>query len=445
MFAKRCVKKQQRVGIPLSEGAEKILHQTKSSISSSDPSGSSAPQHGEKEEEKTEEIPLLKTVTRRTRVPIKGKHFLIAKSEKEARSAEETLHAYRSDPKLNLHNDNRATAVFDVDPDRAHDHRAILERNEEISRKIEKGELESGIYRGQGAHRVYVHRSEGALSNAKSSGLYGPVRGINNIRMTMYVDYNPEICKDYKETGYCGFGNTCKFLHDRHDYKGGWQIEREWQQQQQKKQEKLARLAARRIGRSSSSGEEEERRSSSSGDDSSSSSSDDDDSDTEQLPFACLKCREKWREDMNPVVTRCRHYFCEKCAFSHYSTSIKCYVCGVETQGIFNAAHNLIAKVKQREEIVGRKKNEATTRDHTCCGSKRRREPESGNSSEDEGDSSRWREGETKESEAGNENSCSNSCSSAGKTRETHSGNADEKETNKDTEEEESSEDEDEK
>lgn len=28
----------------------------------------------------------------------------------------------------------------------------------------------------------------------------------------------PDICKDYKETGFCGFGDSCKFLHDRSDY-----------------------------------------------------------------------------------------------------------------------------------------------------------------------------------------------------------------------------------
>ncbi len=31
--------------------------------------------------------------------------------------------------------------------------------------------------------------------------------------------------------GYCGFGDSCKFLHDRSDYKYGWQLEQEWNQQ----------------------------------------------------------------------------------------------------------------------------------------------------------------------------------------------------------------------
>lgn len=135
----------------------------------------------------------------------------------------------------NLDDDARATAVLDMDPDKANDHRAILERNFKIGEMIEKGELESGIYRGLGAYRHYVKRSEGALSRAKTTGLYGPVRGANNVRLTMYIDYKPEICKDYKETGYCGYGDCCKFLHDRTDYKEGWQVEKEWEELQKKK------------------------------------------------------------------------------------------------------------------------------------------------------------------------------------------------------------------
>jgi hypothetical protein len=53
------------------------------------------------------------------------------------------------------------------------------------------------------------------------------------------MDYQPDICKDYKETGYCGFGDSCKFMHDRGDYKSGWQLEREWKEEQTAKQKRL--------------------------------------------------------------------------------------------------------------------------------------------------------------------------------------------------------------
>ena len=34
----------------------------------------------------------------------------------------------------------------------------------------------------------------------------GPMRASANIRSTVRWDYQPDICKDYKETGFCGFG-----------------------------------------------------------------------------------------------------------------------------------------------------------------------------------------------------------------------------------------------
>lgn len=36
------------------------------------------------------------------------------------------------------------------------------------------------------------------------------------------VDYAAELCKDYRETGFCGFGDSCKFLHDRSAYTPSW-------------------------------------------------------------------------------------------------------------------------------------------------------------------------------------------------------------------------------
>ena len=43
----------------------------------------------------------------------------------------------------------------------------------------------------------------------------GPVGAPANIRTTTVVDFQQAVCKDYKETGYCGFGDTCIYLHDR--------------------------------------------------------------------------------------------------------------------------------------------------------------------------------------------------------------------------------------
>ena len=35
----------------------------------------------------------------------------------------------------------------------------------------------------------------------------GPVRASTNVRMTVTTDFAPDVCKDYKKTGWCGFGD----------------------------------------------------------------------------------------------------------------------------------------------------------------------------------------------------------------------------------------------
>lgn len=66
----------------------------------------------------------------------------------------------------------------------------------------------------------------------------------------------------------------------------------------------------------------------------------------EDLPFACLICRGDFR---NPVVTKCGHYFCETCALKEFSRNSKCAACGANTNGAFNVAKNLIAKLKEKK------------------------------------------------------------------------------------------------
>lgn len=70
------------------------------------------------------------------------------------------------------------------------------------------------------------------------------------------------------------------------------------------------------------------------------------------LPFACYICRRPWEEVADPVVTRCKHYFCEACALQHNAKSAKCFVCEAPTQGIFNIAHEIRRKVKQKQKNV---------------------------------------------------------------------------------------------
>jgi RING finger protein 113A len=90
---------------------------------------------------------------------------------------------------------------------------------------------DDGLYHGQKSYKTHIKKSQEIPKSMRT----GPVRSNNStIRTVTIVDYQPDVCKDYKgtsctfsfvervltdmpfpETGFCGFGDTCKFLHDR--------------------------------------------------------------------------------------------------------------------------------------------------------------------------------------------------------------------------------------
>ncbi|CEH17456.1 Predicted E3 ubiquitin ligase [Ceraceosorus bombacis] len=82
-----------------------------------------------------------------------------------------------------------------------------------------------GMYRGKAAYDTYLETRDNGKSSSFNAAAKGPIKATANVRTVTVTDYQPDICKDYKETGYCGFGDTCKFLHDRSDYLAGWQMD----------------------------------------------------------------------------------------------------------------------------------------------------------------------------------------------------------------------------
>lgn len=40
-----------------------------------------------------------------------------------------------------------------------------------------------------------------------------------HVRQNYIMDYQADVCKDFLKNGYCGFGDTCKFLHYREEFK----------------------------------------------------------------------------------------------------------------------------------------------------------------------------------------------------------------------------------
>ncbi|CCL99055.1 uncharacterized protein FIBRA_01066 [Fibroporia radiculosa] len=192
----------------------------------------------------------------------------------------------------------------------------ILAKRQRVSREEDEGEAEvpdDGLYRGQKAYATHIRKNQEIPKAMRA----GPQRATGStIRTVTIVDYQPDVCKDYKETGFCGYGDTCKFLHDRGTYLAGWQLDQ------------LAAAPRKSAGDAPES---------------------DSDSD-EDVPFACLICRKPYTE---PIVTRCGHYFCSACAIRRFARTPKCAACGAPTAGIFNRADKVIEKMRKAREAKG--------------------------------------------------------------------------------------------
>uniref|UniRef100_A0A915DIZ3 Uncharacterized protein n=1 Tax=Ditylenchus dipsaci TaxID=166011 RepID=A0A915DIZ3_9BILA len=223
--------------------------------------------------------------------------------------------------------DMGATARSEIDTESTVDAQAQFERNQQMLRDAEAIEATSSKNFSnnffadlQGMALYGAKLKEDTVKGNASSGLNrkGPIRATQFMRANVRWDYAPDICKDYKETGFCTFGDSCKFMHDRGDYKHGWEIERDYEAS------KLTKVKDDEFVITS-----------------------DEDEDKSDLPHHCFICRESFK---NPVITKCKHYFCESCAIGHYRKSKRCAVCNVKTDGIFSTAKDIIAKMGAKKE-----------------------------------------------------------------------------------------------
>jgi RING finger protein 113A len=64
-------------------------------------------------------------------------------------------------------------------------------------------EVPDNIYKGLANQTSYIRKNP----NAPTRKL-GPVKAPSNVRTITVLDYQPDTCKDYKTTGYCGFGDS---------------------------------------------------------------------------------------------------------------------------------------------------------------------------------------------------------------------------------------------
>ncbi|SLM39790.1 pre-mrna splicing factor cwc24 [Lasallia pustulata] len=193
-----------------------------------------------------------------------------------------------------------------------------------------------GTYKGASNYQSFIQKNPNAPSRQ-----FGPVKAATNIRTVTVTDFAPDVCKDYKQTGFCGFGDSCKFLHAREDYKQGWQLDKDWENVTKGKMISGKTVAsANRDKAGNVDG----------------ASDDDGDAVLEGIPFACIICK---RPYTNPVVTKCGHYFCEACALKRYRKYPSCAACGAGTAGVFNGAKNLKKLLDKKRERAKKRREKA--------------------------------------------------------------------------------------
>lgn len=117
-----------------------------------------------------------------------------------------------------------------------------------------------------------------------------PQRVPQYVEATAVVDYQPDVCKDFWLTGYCGYGDTCKFLHIRDELRQTVPLKKDWQV----KRDSL-------------------------------------DNDNGKISPQCPICQQKYTL---PVETECHHLYCKRCYLHRFKKDKTCLVCGKETSGV---------------------------------------------------------------------------------------------------------------
>ncbi|KAK3371918.1 hypothetical protein B0H63DRAFT_483256 [Podospora didyma] len=208
--------------------------------------------------------------------------------------------------------------------------------------KSAAAEQPDGTYKGLANQTSFIQRNPDAPTRN-----VGPIRAPTNIRTITITDMAPDVCKDYRTTGFCGFGDSCKFAHIREDRLHGWQLDKEWENVTKGKKVMGGTVVASAERRFKKDGEDD----------------DDDDKEAEEeaallesIPFACIICRESYKA---PIVTRCGHYFCEACALKRYRRDPSCTACGAGTNGVFHAAKKLQKLLDKKRERTKRMRQEA--------------------------------------------------------------------------------------
>ncbi|KAF1791511.1 Glutaredoxin subgroup [Phytophthora cactorum] len=110
------------------------------------------------------------------------------------------------------------------------DARAVMERsikaNQDGSADADSGK----VYRGQAAYKSYITKKESQIGMNKYTGTQGPIRAQTWARAISRFDYQPDVCKDYKETDSAATVIAANFSTT---------IEKEYAEKEKKRQKRL--------------------------------------------------------------------------------------------------------------------------------------------------------------------------------------------------------------
>ena len=240
---------------------------------------------------------------------------------------------YSADRSLNITANEDATRTSNWYEDASKSADAAVAMAKAKSQTEDQAQDNKGTYRGTSTYSNFIQKHTDAPSRQ-----VGPQKAPTNVRTITVTDFAPDVCKDYKQTGFCGFGDSCKFLHAREDYKQGWQLDKEWEKAGKK--EKPGQKGA---GGKDTEGMDEEEKI------------------LENIPFKCIICKGDYKL---PVVTKCGHYFCEKCAMTRYMKEKRkqCANCGADTAGSFGVAKKLKELLDKKRKRIDERKAEARER-----------------------------------------------------------------------------------
>ncbi|OAA60126.1 CCCH and RING finger protein (Znf183) [Cordyceps fumosorosea ARSEF 2679] len=276
------------------------------------------------------------------RVKRRRKTAIVTASSKPAGTVpatdkELTASAYTADRSAPITSANDATKQTNWYDEHAAD--ALSAKNLLGSSRTKTNAAPDGTYKGLANQTSFITRNPDAPSRAAT---VGPVKAATNIRTVTVMDFAPDVCKDYRKTGFCGFGDNCKYLHSREDVKQGWQLDKDWDVTSKGKTH-LGGTVVASANRNGTAG----------GD---AAADAEEDAMLEKIPFKCIICEGDYRE---PVITRCGHYFCEPCALKRYRKDPTCAACGAGTNGVFNSSKKLKKLLERKRDREEKRKKQA--------------------------------------------------------------------------------------